>query len=123
MTAARPLPKPPFEIRDLVEALGVDGALHLIEQRGGTRVNVPDSVNQGHALALLVGLEGAKRLAEIHGGTQLRVPLSRAWRILVYHARGESYATIARKLGVVDSTIYRHLERAGKTASQPDLFG
>ena len=120
MTAPRP--RAPVEIARLVAALGEAGALQLIEAHGGTRVYVPHAPNQGSTLALAVGLDGARRLAASDGGCWIKVPLCRDWRIRLYRAEGLTHAAIARRLGVHESTIHRHLQAAGLTQAQTDLF-
>jgi DNA-binding NarL/FixJ family response regulator len=122
MTAApRPI-RPPVEIAYLVEALGEAGALRLIEEAGGTRVYVPHNPNQASTLARHVGLDGAKAMAKIRPVTWIKVPLCRDWRIKLYHARGMTYSGIARKLGMTESAVHRHLQAAGRTTAQTDLF-
>jgi hypothetical protein len=122
MTAApRPI-RPPVQIANLVKALGEAGTLRLIEEAGGTRVYVPHDPNQACTLARHVGLPGAKALAMIEGGCWIKVPLCRDWRIKLYRAEGMTYQQIARKLGMTESAVHRHLQAAGRTTAQTDLF-
>lgn len=127
----RPLSAPPpdwapAELRELTSLIGIPATFRLIELRGGTRVRVPKSVNQGRMLAREIGLTAARLLAERWGGDDLKVPLARHWRARVYRARGDSYSQIARRLGVSESTVHTYLRAAGLTsvqAEQLDLFG
>ena len=102
-------PPAPAEIAYLTRVIGEAAALLLIETRGGTRLYVPSSPNQGTALALEIGLEAAQALARKFGGETMKVPLCKFWRMRVYQAEGCSYAAIARRLGTTETTIQRWL--------------
>lgn len=121
--------RPPVEISWLVQILGEDGALRLIEEAGGTRVYVSATPDITSSLTMKIGLDGARQMADAllahkAGGIYIKVPLVRAWRIRLYRARGHSIRDIARALGVHESTVERHLKAAEMTGQpQPDLFG
>lgn len=102
--------------------MGAEGALALIEWRGGDRLYVPKEFDDESALALTVGMVAAKALIEAYGGEYAKVPQAREWRILVYRRRGLSYAEIARKLTCSQSMIWRVLNTHEQTAKQYDLF-
>lgn len=115
----------PAELAFLTDLIGVPATFRLIEQHGGTRVRIPKFVNQGSRLARDIGLAEARRLADRWGGDTLKVPLARYWRARVYRERGDSYRTIARKIGVNEGTVHTYLRAAGMTARGPeqlDLF-
>lgn len=120
---------PPAEIAWLVQILGEDGALRLIEEAGGTRVYVSSKPDASSSLSLMIGLEGAQRMAEgllAHkaGGIYVKVPLMRAWRIRLYRSRRYTVRDIARALRVSESTVEKHLAAAEMTNQpQRDLFG
>ena len=107
------MPPPPAELATLAEALGP------LNERLAQHAADP---NQGSELARIVGLDAARRLAQTYGRDWLKVPLARDWRIRVYRARGDSYRTIARKLGVHEDTVHRHLSAAQLTQAQGSLF-
>jgi hypothetical protein len=116
----------PAELHELTSLIGIPATFRLIELRAGTRVRVPKTVNQGTKLAREIGLASARQLAERWGGDDLKVPLARHWRARVYRARGDSYSTIARRLGVNEGTVHTYLRNAGMTnrpTAQLDLFG
>ncbi|MBR0681935.1 hypothetical protein GXW74_15680 [Roseomonas eburnea] len=115
-------PPPPAELDTLTRAIGADALLRLIEAHAGTRVYVPIEPNQGSPLARLIGLDAARALAKIRPGAALKVPLAREWRVRLYRSRGESYSTIARRLGITESTVGKLLAQAGQTRAQLDLF-
>lgn len=115
----------PAELSWLTSLIGIPATFRLIELRHGTRVRVPKTVNQGTKLAREIGLQAARSLAKRWGGDDLKVPLARHWRARVYRARGESYSTIARRLGVNEGTVHTYLRAAGMTGQaspQLDLF-
>lgn len=125
ITAPAAITWAPAELAFLTDLIGVAATFRLIEMHGGTRVRVPKGVNQGSKLARDIGLPEARLLAERWGGDTLKVPLARYWRARVYRERGDSYRTIARKIGVNEGTVHTYLRAAGMTARGPeqmDLF-
>lgn len=120
--------RPPAEISWLVQILGEDGALRLIEEAGGTRIYVSAAPDITSSLSLMIGRENAQRMADAllahkAGGIYLKIPLVRAWRIRLYRSKGYTHRDIARALGVHESTVERHLKAAEMTGQQqPDLF-
>ncbi|GGG43362.1 hypothetical protein GCM10010964_33470 [Caldovatus sediminis] len=113
---------PPAELEPWTSRIGAEATLKLIERHGGTRLYIPKAPNQGCALAREIGLEAALTLAASWGGDWLRVPLARNWRVRLYRARGDSYPTIARKLGLTEKAVWGHLNAASMTRRQLDLF-
>lgn len=107
--------KPPVEIAFLTEPLGTEGALALIEARGGTRFYVPADPPSGCQLVSMVGPDAAMRLAHWKGGEWVNVPLARAWRARIYRVRGDSFAEIALRLGLTERGVGRMLEAARLT--------
>jgi hypothetical protein len=116
------LPPPTAECARLVQIMGAEGALALIEWRGGDRMYVPKSFDPASELVLTVGAEATRALVEKLGGEYAKVPQAREWRILIYRQRGLSYAEIARKLTCSQSMIWRVLSTYEMTAKQYDLF-
>jgi len=117
------LPPPTAECARLVQLLGAEAALALIECEGGTRFYVPKTVSPDDPMATMLGLPAARALAEAYGGSAYKVPQAREWRILIYRQRGLSYSEIARKLVCSQSMIWRVLNAHEQTATQYDLFG
>lgn len=66
-------------LEELVEILGREGALKLIQRFGGTALYVPHNPPEHHALCLVLGVEGAARIASYYGGENLYLPLGRKW--------------------------------------------
>lgn len=114
---------PPTEdVQALVDMVGEDAALRLIEARGGTRIYVADPA-PGTELAKLVGLDGATAMHERYGRGWVRVPLARPWRVLCYLARGMNRTQTALKAGCSENTVSDIVGRYGRpNPRQPDLF-
>lgn len=104
------------ELTSLLELLGTDATLALIEAHGGTRLSVPRSAGVTSELREQLGVSGFGRLVEYFGGSVLTIPLARAWRAPIYRARGMTHKEIARRCGVVESSVYKILAdpRAGQ---------
>jgi hypothetical protein len=109
-----PPPPPPESISLLVEFLGVDGTLRLIEARGGTRFWVPSGVGRDvetirGKLEAEFGVPMVKALIQGFGGGYIKVPLCRDWRIALYRHRGMTMDAVALKVGSHVDTVRRHL--------------
>lgn len=113
---------PPAELHYLSDLIGPEATLRLIEAFGGTRLYVPKAPNQGSRLAHAIGLDAARALATAWGRDTMLVPIARAWRVRVYRARGDTYAAIARRLGIREDSVWKILRAAEMTARQTDLF-
>lgn len=100
---------PPPEVAHLVDLIGEAATLRLVELHGGTRVYVPAGAREANHLARDLGDEAARALAAQFGRDYLRVPLVKGWRARIYHARGESYAAIARRLGCNETTVFQYV--------------
>ena len=122
---SRPPPPPP-NVRPLVELLGLDGALALIERFGGQKLWVRSNVNNSPGetsweVAETLGHAAAKALIQRYGGGELVVPLCKDWRTELYLHRGMPPAEVARKLGDHIATIRRRQKRAREGAPPAQL--
>ena len=72
------------ELPGLLELLGNDDTLRLVEAFGGTRIFVPIEVKEKHPLREALGLNLYKKLIRYYRGSHLLVPLAKPWRIGVY---------------------------------------
>lgn len=68
---------PPF-MHELVDVVGIDAALRLVEWRGGVGVYVPREAVEGSDLVNCMGVEAAKKLCEVYQGTWIRMPRCRS---------------------------------------------
>lgn len=106
-----PPPRPPAELRWLIDAIGESATLALLELYGGTRLMVPRRQHRpkhGDPLATAIGLDAAVRLADVKGGETFEVPLCRWWRIAMMKHQGLGTAAIARKLGLTERAVRKH---------------
>ncbi len=116
------LPPPTAECARLVQIMGAEGALALIEWRGGDRFYVPKFFDPESEFAATVGADAAKLLIARLGREYVKVPQAREWRIMIYRQQGLSYAQIARKLTCTQDMIWSVLSRHQMTQKQYDLF-
>lgn len=114
-------PPPTDDVQRLVDLLGPDAALKLFEAHGGTRLYIAHGASESQ-LAGIIGDAAAQQLSALYAGQTIKVPLGRAWRILVYRARGMSYRETARKASCTEGQVWATLDRYGRTAHQFDLF-
>jgi hypothetical protein len=117
----------PDSAQRLVDILGMDAAMALIEAHGGTRIYIPmpKFIRPDHPLAVLLGTEGAQKLCRAklggvlddNGGEgTLRVPLCpriRQAAAVAQFGLGESAASLARRFKVTEKTIYEWVNKAG----------
>ena len=114
------------EVGDL---LGMAPLMALLERHGGTRLHIPQAAHEGHPLTGLLGAEAARILVAQYGGDTIHVPLCKAWRAAMLRGEGLTYAAIARRLGMVEQSVYKLLRPAdtapprGGTAQMGFRFG
>jgi hypothetical protein len=117
-------PTPPGTLAELVELIGEEAVLRLLETRGGTVIYIPGDMTPTRSLAAELKLTAAqcKKLATWrHVRDRYRVPLCRDWRAQLYRWQGFSYNEIARKLGITDRAVFRLLRDANMTTPQMSL--
>lgn len=116
----QPLVPPPAELAWLVDLIGAEATLKLIEARGGTRLYVPRAATPDCVLARDVGLAAAQKMTAEFAGNFITVPVARHWRVRHYRAAGLSCAAVARRLGCHEDTVWRLL-RSAASAEQLSL--
>jgi hypothetical protein len=98
----------------LIECLGVDDTVRLIEISGGLPLSVPSGMRNS-PLALrehfnnCYGAVLAYKLVRYFGGSEIKVPLAAKWRTAFYADQGMSPREIARKLNCSYDTVLRRL--------------
>lgn len=121
----------PAVLRLVAEAAGVEAALKLSQERGGTRIYVPRKLPADHWLVSLIGMAGANALRERYAGENIDLPLgvggsAQNARLAARLALdgGASVAQAARVAGLTERTVYalRSREGTGPAARQLNLF-
>jgi DNA-binding NarL/FixJ family response regulator len=112
------LPPATDDVAHLVNLIGGDAALRLIEARGGTRIYVSEP-EEGRALVEIVGLDATRKMRATYGATRVKLPVGRQWRVLCYKAMGLTGSAIARKVGCSETTVGDIIRRYGR----PDRIG
>ena len=109
--------RPPAEVQWLVDLVGAERTLEIIERHGGRRICIPQTYDPKSAFAQEFGEAAAKKLVAELGGTDgrwKRVPLLKWWRARVYRARDMTYPQIAAALGCTEQTAWRYLHPSGE---------
>jgi len=97
---------------DLLELIGHENFIALVEAFGGLRVYVPSRERLADVDAA-IGPEASEKLHHTYEGSYIRVPLARELRARHYRAHGASNADIARRLGITESAVDKLFRRAG----------
>jgi hypothetical protein len=123
---------PPIELpasaQRLVDLIGYDAAVTLIEMYGGTRIYIPKTPNG--RLIELVGEEAAAALSRAFGGDpDVRIPLCPRLRQLAavkLYREGWGAGRIARQLRTTEKSVYAWVKEADAQryrGMNGDLFG
>jgi AraC-like DNA-binding protein len=101
------------ELGSLIELLGEEVTLKLVEAYGGTRRGVPKFMPEKHELRDLLGDAGFALLFQYFGGTEIAVPLAKRWRLELYAKSGLKTKEIARRAGYSERSVARILNGGG----------
>ncbi|MEM1077437.1 MAG: helix-turn-helix domain-containing protein [Pseudomonadota bacterium] len=98
---------------ELVEAIGEDRALALLQSRGGTEINIPVH-GEGSQLERILGTEACARMIAYFGPGKLRLPMgpergqtARRARGMQLFAQGRSTRDVAQLCDVAERTAER----------------
>lgn len=89
----------------LIETLGPDATLRVLEAYGGQRLRLPVGLRSGSPLLTLLGRRIAETLVAARGGETIAVPLAREFRARMYFSRGWSTRKIAVTLVMKWETV------------------
>ena len=106
------------ELGSLIELLGEDATLKLVETYGGTRRGVPKYMPETHELRDLLGDAAFVLLFQYFGGSEISVPLAKRWRLELYAKRGLKTKEIARRAGYSERSVARILNGDGAMHGQ-----
>ncbi len=109
------------DLQALLELLGEETTLVLVEAYGGTRRAVPKSLPEKHELRDLLGNEAFELLHRYFGGSELKLPLAKRWRLEIYRQRGLKTKEIARRTGYTERAVARILNDDGANKQQMTL--
>jgi len=103
---------------ELIDVIGEQSTIELAEAFAGTRLYVPPSVSDDHAIALAIGPSAADAFCKFYSSGTVRVPLLRELRAKHYRAIGLSNARIAVRLGLTETGVeklFQRLKRGSET--------
>lgn len=109
------------DITALIELIGEDATIKLIEAYGGTRPTVPKTFPAQHPMKELLGDFDFKNLHQYFGGCTLRLPLAKRWRLEIYRQRGMKTKEIARRTGYTERAVARIINEADAPRHQMAL--
>lgn len=95
----------------VAQSLSQQQMIAILESFGGTRLYLPKNVLPDHPLAMAIGVEAAMKLVDAIGHGSIRVPVGRDIRAAFYRANGDSYAKIAKRLGMSETGVARLIYR------------
>lgn len=103
----------PQSAAEIVDVVGVEAALRLVEAWGGVRLYVPQQMPKDHLLVSTLGREEADELAARYGGESIQVPRClhalravRNTRMRRERARGDSPALLALRYRLTERQVY-----------------
>jgi hypothetical protein len=109
----------PKRMAELVQVVGIEAAMVLVKQFGGTHLNIPKNAKPHHALVAYIGFEAFKSLCHRYGSTKLEIDLcvgiinkQKEQVILKGVALGRTNAQLARQFNTTERQIRRVKERA-----------
>lgn len=101
---------------DIVEVVGIDAALRLVEAWGGLRLYVPQALPADHSLVGILGPALAANMAAHFGGEPLNIPRClhalrsmRNQRIRGARRAGATPAELARQHSLTERQVYNIL--------------
>ena len=105
----------PPAMRSVAKAIGVEGALLMVEELGGLEYYIPLSIPEAHPLTELLGATRASKLAISHGGMRLAIPRDvyahlKKGRIMSLWEQGHRQREIARAVGCTQRYVRRVVE-------------
>lgn len=130
MAARRPAPAVDYReilpevLAQVAEAAGLEAALALRRQLGGTPVNVAREPKPGTLLVETIGLEAARAVAALYGGETVPLPKGKPQEpALIRHLLGLGWTVnaVARTVGCTDRQVRR--VKNGATEPMPLFAG
>ncbi|NVK42133.1 MAG: hypothetical protein HWE39_12905 [Oceanospirillaceae bacterium] len=116
----------PESIQEMVEVIGLNATLLIVEERGGIRLCVPTRVKDENWLTKLIGKEAMIKLVEYYCGEEIDIPrcassikAAQDQKIFEKLKAGVSQAKLAREFGYTERGI-RKLKKRLEEVSRYD---
>jgi AraC-like DNA-binding protein len=106
----------------MIELLGEDATLKLVEAYGGTRRGVPKKMPKEHELLDLLGPSSFALLHQYFAGSEIAIPLARQWRVHVFERKGLTPKELALRAGMSERHVHRILREKRAMSGQMSLF-
>lgn len=121
----------PASLREMVDVIGLQATLQLVEHKGGIRLYVPFEMKPEHWLARLLGFETAAKLAKYYGGQDpFDIPRALGAVIAARHrlirdkyAKGKTQAELAREFNLTERRVRDIVNEVQADDPQAPLFG
>gem|GEM_PF-829650 len=122
----------PKRTQELASVIGINFALILVKEFGGTHLNIPKKPKPDNKLVAYIGFDAYKKLCYYYASTQIEIDLcekllvqKRNMEIKNAIESGMTNAQIARQFGTTERNIRRVKNRINIEADNPinmDLF-
>lgn len=122
----------PETIQSLVDLIGIDATMRIVEERGGIRLYVPKVADLDHPIAAWIGMDAFEALVGMYGGEEIDVARceiamqSVKRRQILVDLQSNSIAFVARKHKYTERGVRKLLRRAEANGdietNQMDLF-
>jgi Mor family transcriptional regulator len=121
----------PENLKDIIQVIGLQSALKLVEELGGIRMYIPEKLSTKHVLIQAVGKTDAEKISRHYAGDYLYFPRCmdalRSMRnasIINDRNQGTPTATLALKYKLTERQVQNILAAAQqqKDERQQDLF-
>lgn len=110
----------PHGLQILAEAAGIDAALTIAMERGGTRLTIPQKAD-GTIIEKFVGIDAARKIVDELAGERIEIPLAKRIMSDWLREQGWSQEKRAAKLKASRRTI-QNWDGGGAPTMQTDLF-
>ncbi len=98
--------------QELIEYLGEEDFLTLVENFAGTRLFIAKLCRQEPSqIECRVNRRTAEILSRYYGGSYVNVPMARTFRAVLYRKQGLSNSRIAVKLGITENGVEKMFRR------------
>lgn len=116
----------PESVLDLIDVIGINAALTIVEQRGGIRLYVPAKATESHWLADLIGLDALQKLVDVYAREEIEIPRCAATlkdiKDREIASSTASNSELARQYGMTERNV-RKIRRRVEARNNNDQIG